>query len=75
MNLDSPVGAPEQDRADGLEQEVGEPDNDIGHEFRPMLQGLTDENEAVVTGDQEQRHGDADIRFTPMDADAEGDSQ
>ena len=47
-SLNPAVGTPKENAPDGLEDEVGQPENQMGCEFRPCLQRLTDDDEAIV---------------------------
>src|SRR5437667_12677263 len=66
-----PVRAPQQHRAERLENKIWQPDNEMWRKLRPGIQRFTKDNKAVVDGYQYQRHGNADIGFSPMQADSE----
>src|SRR5438034_9101306 len=72
--LHSSVSTPEEHGPDGLEDKVGQPENQMRREFRPRLQRLADDDEAVVKEREDECHGHAGARFTPVRANAERDA-
>jgi len=71
LKLDSAIRAHEQHRADGLEDEIRHPDQQMRRKFRPARHALRDENEAVIDKNEHQRDGEIDVGFAAVDADAE----
>ena len=74
-SLDSLVCPPKQDRADGLKNEVGQPNDQMGRPLGMGVEGLAQQNEAVVNRDEAQGDGDADVGLAPMNADSQRDAE
>src|SRR5271157_1837846 len=72
---DAAVGAPEEDRADGLEEEIGQPDDEVGRPLGAGVEGLAEHDEAIIDQHQNQSHGDTDVGFAAVDTDAQGNAQ
>src|SRR5881394_3103721 len=64
------VRAPKENGADGLEQKVRKPEDQMGGEFRTGLKRLTEKEKAVVNGHQQQGYADAYVRLAPVHLDA-----
>src|SRR6185436_8319768 len=67
----TPVGAPEQRRANDLENEIRQPHNEVRRPFRAGRERLPKNDETVVNEHQRQGDGDTHIRFTPMNPNTE----
>ena len=65
------VGTPKQRRADGLENKIRQPHNEVRRPFRPVGERLAQHDETVVNEHQAQSDGDPHIRFPPMHANTE----
>src|SRR5258708_23642960 len=69
--LNALVRPPEQHDADGLENEIGQPQDQVREPFGPRLQGLAEDKKAVIDQHQHQRHGDAGGGFAAMRPDSQ----
>src|SRR6266699_3237981 len=56
LSLHSAVRTPEEHGSDGLEDEVGQPENQMRREFGLCLQRLADDDEAVINKREEEGH-------------------
>src|SRR5258705_2624754 len=72
--LDAAVGAAQQDDADGLEQEVWRPDQQMRKAVGPCIERLANENETVINCHENQCNGDAEGGFTAMSPDPQGNA-
>ena len=74
LGSEPPVGAPQQDPADGLKKEVGDPNQELWRELGPRLPGLGKNNETVVDQDQNERDAKSNRRFPAMRPDSQRDA-
>src|SRR6266576_6111567 len=65
------VRTPKQRRADGLENKIRQPHNEVRRPFRAGRERLAQYDETVVNEHQSQSDGDPHIRFAPMNTNTE----
>src|SRR6185436_13021394 len=65
---DSAIGPPEQNGANPLEDEVGQPKDQVWKILRLSLERLAKNEEAVIEDDEQEGHRDAESGFPPMRA-------
>ena len=62
----SAIGAPEQEHADALESDVGNPEQQVRMILRPRFKRVSEDHEAVIQREQHERDGHADVGLAPM---------
>src|ERR1019366_5853040 len=67
----SPVCPPEHPRADRLEDEVRQPDDQMRRPFRAVIERLAEHDEAVIHRYEHQGDPDADVGLAPVHPDAQ----